>query len=103
MAATMGDGSHEPVLAAQVVELLVTDRAGTYLDLTAGGGGHLKVLARALDDRAALYGADVDPEAVERCREALADLPQFRQILQTDFGSIAHAVAGITPQGGADF
>ena len=46
---------HLPVMVPEVVEFLVTDREGSYLDLTAGLGGHLQALAQALSSQARLY------------------------------------------------
>ena len=86
------DLHHEPVLAGEVVELLITDTKGAYLDLTAGGGGHLRALAGCLDDQARLYGADIDPAAVQRTARALEGIAQFRNVIQTSFGDIHTAV-----------
>ncbi len=59
---------HTPVLAPQVVELLITRRDGLYVDGTVGGGGHTRVLLDHLDDTARVIGIDQDPEAVAYCR-----------------------------------
>jgi 16S rRNA (cytosine1402-N4)-methyltransferase len=84
---------HQPVLAAEVVDLLITNRAGAYLDLTAGGGGHLRALAARLDTAARLYGIDRDPVAVNRATEALTSIAQSHTIVQAPFGDLA-AIAG---------
>lgn len=89
----LSDSHHQPVLAAEVVDLLVTNVHGAYIDLTAGGGGHLRALARVLAADARLYGVDADPEAVDRTNRSLAGLRQFRRVIHTDFGSIADATA----------
>lgn len=83
---------HHPVLADRVAELMITDRAGAYLDLTAGGGGHMRVLAKRLETTARIYGTDIDPVAVERTNQALADLTQFRRVIHTAFADIGDAV-----------
>ena len=80
------------MLAGRVVELLVTRSEGAYLDLTAGGGGHLKALAGHLKPKARLYAADVDPEAVERVSRELADLTQLRAVVQTAFADVGNAL-----------
>ena len=85
--------SHQPVLVAEVVELLAGDPAGAYIDLTAGGGGHLKALAKSLGSVARIYGLDKDPEAVERARRNLADFGQVKQIVHAAYGDLK-AVAG---------
>lgn len=53
---------HEPVLLKEVLELLVTDRGGLYLDATLGLGGHAEALLGALSERGRLLGLDLDPE-----------------------------------------
>lgn len=83
---------HEPVLVERVVEFLTTDVNGAYLDLTAGGGGHLKALASGLSGKARLYGTDKDPVAVARVNERLAGVGQFKKVIQTAFGDISDAV-----------
>ncbi len=83
---------HQPVLVERVVELLVTVDDGAYLDLTAGGGGHLRALAARLGDQARLYGVDVDPVAVQRATDSLAGTRQFRRVVRAAFGDIAKTV-----------
>lgn len=99
MAASQPQSSrHEPVLVRQVVALLVTDEQGAYLDLTAGGGGHLKALAGCLSGQGRLYGVDRDPAAVLRAQAALATSSRKTQIIQAAFGNIANAVARLEEQ-----
>jgi 16S rRNA (cytosine1402-N4)-methyltransferase len=92
------DGRHQPVLVERVTELLITDTRGAYLDLTAGGGGHMRALAERLDKDARLYGTDVDSEAVERTKQALAGLVQKTTVLQTAFADIGEAVSDLPEQ-----
>lgn len=61
---------HEPVMAAEVMELLAGRRL--VLDLTLGAGGHAEALLEAGVER--VVGLDRDPEAV---REAVARLARF--------------------------
>jgi len=88
-------GCHRPVMAERVAELLITDTSGAYLDLTAGGGGHLLTLAAHLDPSARIYGADVDPEAVSRTTRALKGTGQFRGVIQIAFADISDAARGL--------
>lgn len=60
--------NHEPVLAQQLVQALVTDRGGIYLDSTFGRGGHAKVLLARLNDHGRLIGLDRDPDAASEAR-----------------------------------
>lgn len=82
-------GGHLPVLLAEVVQLLAIEPQGTYLDLTAGGGGHLAALAAVLSSDAKLIGIDKDPEAVARVRERLSAIPQGVRVMQGTFGSLS--------------
>lgn len=54
--------SHKPVLLQEVVRLLNPAAGKTYLDLTAGGGGHATVIAAAIGERN-LTLVDADPYA----------------------------------------
>lgn len=69
---TYATAYHAPVLVEQVVRELVTDRAGTYLDATLGGGGHTAALLDALAREGRVLGVDRDAEALAEARTRLA-------------------------------
>ncbi|MCX6825719.1 MAG: 16S rRNA (cytosine(1402)-N(4))-methyltransferase RsmH, partial [candidate division Zixibacteria bacterium] len=79
------NGYHRPVLVEEAVNFLVTRCDGVYLDLTCGGGGHLKYLSDKLSPAAILVGIDRDPEAISATKENLKSIPQFTRILKGDF------------------
>jgi len=63
--------AHLPVMAAEVVEYLVTRTDGTYVDGTVGAGGHgYRILNNAPAGR--FLGIDLDDEALEEARRMLA-------------------------------
>ena len=62
---------HEPVLRDRVVQELVSDRDGIYLDATAGGAGHSRALLRSLSPKGKLWAVDRDPDAIEQVRAFL--------------------------------
>ena len=64
----MEQGYHTPVLLEESVGLLSVDPAGTYVDLTFGGGGHSRRILSLLGPEGRLYGFDQD-------RDALANRP----------------------------
>ena len=62
---------HAPVLCDNVVQGLVTDSNGVYVDATLGGGGHSAALLDRLGPRARVYGIDQDRDAIEEARRRL--------------------------------
>ncbi|MDZ4700342.1 MAG: 16S rRNA (cytosine(1402)-N(4))-methyltransferase RsmH [Rhodothermales bacterium] len=56
---------HAPVLCDAVVQGLVTDWRGVYVDATLGGGGHAAALLDALDEGGRVVGIDQDADALE--------------------------------------
>lgn len=80
-------GYHLPVMAEEIVEHLVTDKQGTYLDATLGGGGHSARILAALGEGGKVIGLDRDMEAVERNRAAFASEPRMR-VERSEFGSL---------------
>lgn len=75
------DFEHQPVLLAEVLDLLVTDPGGLYLDATLGLGGHSAAILRAISAQSKLMGLDMDPEALHRAQARVKALPgQFRAV-----------------------
>lgn len=64
----MTQGYHTPVLLEESVGLLGVGPAGTYVDLTFGGGGHSRRILSQLGPEGRLYGFDQD-------RDTLANRP----------------------------
>jgi 16S rRNA (cytosine1402-N4)-methyltransferase len=72
---------HQPVLLAEVLDLLITDRGGLYLDATLGLGGHSEAILRAISAQSKLMGLDMDPEALHSACARIKALPgQFRAV-----------------------
>jgi 16S rRNA (cytosine1402-N4)-methyltransferase len=63
---------HVPVMVREVTDGLVVDPDGTYMDATAGGGGHSEALLHALGKRGHLIAVDRDWEAVEASQARLS-------------------------------
>jgi 16S rRNA (cytosine1402-N4)-methyltransferase len=79
---------HQPVMADEVVKLLITDPEGAYIELTAGTGGHLRALAEALGPQASLYGMDKDSKAVELATDNLGGYKQVKKIIRGSYTEI---------------
>lgn len=68
----MGEFKHFPVLKSETIELLNIRDNCTVVDATIGGAGHsLAILGSAKNVK--LVGIDQDQEALEYCKEVLAD------------------------------
>jgi 16S rRNA (cytosine1402-N4)-methyltransferase len=68
---------HVPVLCKAVLEGLITDRSGTYVDGTVGGGGHATAILNALEPAGRLFGIDQDPDALAVCEQKFAGEDRF--------------------------
>jgi 16S rRNA (cytosine1402-N4)-methyltransferase len=73
---------HAPVMVEEVLEHLVADTRGVYVDGTAGGGGHIAALLDALQPAGRVVGIDRDPEAIEACRKRFEDADEQRLTLR---------------------
>lgn len=63
---------HVPVLGPEVVEHLITDPGGVYVDATLGGGGHAELILEQLSSEGRLIGVDRDPVAIATASQRLA-------------------------------
>ncbi|MFQ5708043.1 MAG: 16S rRNA (cytosine(1402)-N(4))-methyltransferase RsmH [bacterium] len=80
---------HEPVLKREVIELLLTDENGIYLDGTVGGAGHAQAILDRLGSRGRLIGLDLDDDALRFARRRLR---AFREKLTLHKGNFKDMV-----------
>jgi len=71
-------GYHIPVMLKETLNLLITDRKGTYLDCTLGGGGHSKAILDEIDPAGFVLAVDRDAEAVKYACKLLGDHKNFK-------------------------
>lgn len=55
---------HIPVLLKETIELLHIKKTGTYIDATAGGGGHSQEIIKLIGPNGKLICFDKDPDAI---------------------------------------
>jgi 16S rRNA (cytosine1402-N4)-methyltransferase len=79
---------HMPVLVDEVVQGLVVNPCGTYLDATAGGGGHSKAILHVLNAKGYLAAVDRDAEAVQTALQGLEKFADRALILRGSFAEL---------------
>lgn len=85
---------HTPVLVEEVVKHLVHTREGTYVDGTAGPGGHSEAILHRLGGRGRLICLDRDPDAVCLCSRRLAGFPNAI-VVRANFARMDEVLKGL--------
>lgn len=95
---TGGAFTHEPVMAAEVTEILSEVPPGIAVDATAGAGGHS---ARLLSSRSdlRLVAIDRDESAVAAARETLAGFSDRVRVVHSPFGDLDEVLPRILSGG----
>ena len=76
-------------MVVEVIQYLVTDPNGVYVDATVGGGGHAKAILEKVAQQAVLVGIDRDREAIDAARQVLAVFGSRVKLVQGSFSTIA--------------
>jgi 16S rRNA (cytosine1402-N4)-methyltransferase len=84
---------HVSVLADELVRLLDPRPGETWVDCTAGGGGHARLVAERVGPAGRLVGLDQDPTMLELARPRLAGLPVT--LVHANFDQLAEVLAGM--------
>ena len=63
---------HVPVMVQEVIDYLITDNRGIYLDCTVGVGGHAAKILEMTSPDGRLIGIDIDPQALALAEENLS-------------------------------
>ncbi len=85
---------HVPVLAIEALEYLDVRADGTYVDCTAGTGGHSSLIAARLGPGGRLFALDRDPVAVGTARARLEGYP-WASVMQGNYGELASVAASL--------
>lgn len=101
----MSEYTHISVLAEETVNLLITEKNGTYVDATLGMGGHTARLLNSLPAEGRVLGIDWDPEMTGVATRALAAFGDRVKVIQGNFANIDEITAreGIRSVSGALF
>jgi len=79
---------HKPVLLDEVLENLITDKSGTYLDATVGYGGHSLGILNRLSPKGKLIGTDRDQEALSVAKKNLKGFENQVVLAQVSFSQL---------------
>ncbi len=82
---------HLPVLLAESLEYLKVEPGKTYVDATAGAGGHLTAIAKGAGETSTVIGLDRDPNVIQLL-SGLSDLPGNIRLFQTNFSDISNVL-----------
>ena len=86
---------HAPVLCDEVLELLMTDREGLYVDGTTGGGGHTDRLCRSLEGKGEIVCMDADDDALRAAEARLRTCHRVR-FIRANFRALRSTVMTLT-------
>jgi 16S rRNA (cytosine1402-N4)-methyltransferase len=76
---------HTPVLASEVLQVLEPKKGEHYLDLTAGYGGHARLVLEQTDNYAGAVLCDRDKEAIDHVYSLFG--PQKTEFVQNNFSA----------------
>lgn len=76
--------NHKPVLLEQVMDILNPQSDMSYLDLTAGRGGHADAILEHTDEKASITLVDRDLDAIKYLQDKYADEPRVK-VIHNDF------------------
>jgi len=79
---------HKPVLLEEVLENLITDEWGIYLDATVGYGGHSLGILNRLNPEGKLMGTDRDQEALSVAKKTLKRFENQVVLAQANFSQL---------------
>jgi 16S rRNA (cytosine1402-N4)-methyltransferase len=85
---------HQPVLAAELADLLSPQPGQTAVDCTFGGGGHARLIAAAIGQSGTLICIDRDPAAEARFDEFAAEVPCQTRFMGVDYAEGLRTLRG---------
>jgi 16S rRNA (cytosine1402-N4)-methyltransferase len=87
-------GSHTPVLAGELLELLGPQAGQTAIDCTFGDGGHARLLAERLGPNGTLIAIDRDPLAEERFAALAAETACAVRFIRAGYAEALEVLGG---------
>ena len=79
---------HKPVLFDEVIENIVTNKEGVYLDCTLGGAGHTQGILENTSEKAVVIAIDQDDDAIEFAGKKLESYKGRIKIFKDNFKNL---------------
>ena len=79
---------HKPVLFDEVIENIVTNKEGVYLDCTLGGAGHTQGILENASEKAVVIAIDQDDDAIEFAGKKLESYKERIKIFKDNFKNL---------------
>ena len=79
---------HKPVLYDEVIENLITNKEGVYLDCTLGGAGHTIGILENTDEKAVVVAIDQDDDAIKFAKVKLEPYQNRVKIFKDNFKNL---------------
>lgn len=84
--------NHTTVLPNEAIELLSCQPGKTYIDATAGGGGHSLEIAKRIHPDGRLIMFDVDPDAIEAASKRIEPYKEIVTIVKANYSEIPNYI-----------
>jgi 16S rRNA (cytosine1402-N4)-methyltransferase len=89
----MADFFHEPVMLKEVIESLLVNRTGVYVDCTVGGAGHAYAILKNTD--AFLVGIDRDDDALDFAERKLSEFGTRKVLVKANFADLNRVLSDL--------
>jgi 16S rRNA (cytosine1402-N4)-methyltransferase len=86
---------HLPVLLHEAIENLAIQPNDVVIDATLGGAGHSKSITDRLSEKGTLIGFDLDVDAIERARSALAGAKARVHLVESNFRNLGRELSNL--------
>jgi 16S rRNA (cytosine1402-N4)-methyltransferase len=90
----MSSSYHVPVLSEEVMQYIISDKSGIYVDCTLGGGGHSELILNELSEKAKYIGIDQDREAIQNAKKKLSRFKHI-QLIQNNFKNLSQILLNL--------
>ena len=90
---------HVPVMPDEVLALLKPEPGQIFVDGTVGGGGHARLVARAVSPGGRLIAVDRDAETLRRAEAALAEFGDAVVFVHDDFRNLSRILSELGVDG----